>query len=182
KVSARTTQLNYWNGTVQSNQAQELEGSLRYMADEAGTFLNRYSVEVGGRHTSSDFTTPAVGSYDWGWLAIQGTIKQGENLTLTGKLQGQGGNGLGLPLKVFPAIELMWRAFQTGQLDLHWRTDRYVDDFHSLFGDMEHVSPVGGFPSPTEITSEFGGRFTQKVTEKIVASASGSVAQLTGYH
>lgn len=182
-VTAQTTNLNYWNGTAQSNQAQELEGSLRFSADDIGPVFNRFSAEAGGRHATSDLNPLlSVGAYDWGWVALQAYIKQSENLGLTAKLQGQGGNGLGLPLKFFPAFELMWRAFQSGQLDLHWRTDRYVDDFHSLFGDNEHVSPVGGFPSPTEITSEFGGRFTQKVTEKIVASVSGSVAQMTGYH
>jgi len=182
KVSYQTTALDYWDSTPENNQTQELEGHLKFSADDIDPVFNRFSLEVGGRHATSDFLTPVVGAYDWGWVALQAYVKNGESLGLTAKLQAQGGDGLDLPFKLFPSVDLMWRAFQSSQLDLYWQTDRYVDSFYKTFMDTEHISPEGGFPSPTEVTNEFGGRFTQKITERIIASVSGSVAQISNYH
>jgi hypothetical protein len=182
QISNQSTTLTYWDQSDKSNQTQELGARAKISADDVDPFFNRFSAELGGRHASSDFAGPAAGGYDWAWLALQSYLKHGESLGLTVKLQGQVGDGLELPAKLFPDFDLMWRAFQTSQFDLYWRTDRYVESFHDTFMDTEHVSPEAGFPSPTEITGEWGGRFTQKINEKIVASVSGSVAQIDNYH
>jgi hypothetical protein len=147
-----------------------------------GSFLNRFSMDIGGRHATSDFSLPASTAYDWGWIGFQGYFKNGENLNLTVKLQAQAGNGLELPVNLYPGLNLMWRVFGNSQFDLYWQSDRYVESFNKTFMGMEHVSPEAGFPPPTEITSEWGGRFTQKISEAVLISLSASTAQIQNYH
>ncbi len=151
-------------------------------ADDLGDFLNRFSMDSGVNHSTSDFVLPAATGYDWGWLGMQGYFKDGENLGLTLKLQAQAGDGLNLPLKLYPEADFLWRVFGNTQLNLYWKSDRYVESFNKTFMGAEHVSPETGFPSPTEVTYEWGGRFTQKLTEAILLSLSASTAQIQGYH
>ncbi len=183
KISNQTTFLNYWDQTLLSHQTQEFQTQLKLNADALGTFLNQASVEIGGRHATSDFLAPeAAADYDWGWVNFQGELKEGENLSLTARFQAQGGSGLDLPLRAYPAINLMWRVFGNSQVNLYWQSDRNVDSFNKTYMSQEHISPVNGFPSPTEVTSEWGGRFTQKLTEAVLLSLTGSLAQIHGYH
>ncbi len=182
KVANQPTTLTYWDQTTKTNQTQELEGQFKLTADEIDPFLNRLVLEVGARHATSDFSIPAAGGYDWTWFGLQVYLKKGEDLALTAKVQGQSGNGLDLPLKFFPVIDFTWRFFGKSQVNLFYRTDRYVDSFHNTFMNTEHISPEAGFPLPTEVTSEWGGRFTQKLSEQIVCSLSGSSAQIMNYH
>ena len=182
KISNQATTLSYWNMGSLRNQTQELEGQFQLTAEDLDPFLNRLRIEIGGRHAASDFTGPEVGGYDWVWFGFQGVLKQGENLSLTAKLQGQAGSGLDLPVKFFPVLDLMWRFFGQSQLNFYWRTDRYVDSFHDTFMNNEHIAPSAGFPSATEITGEWGGRLTQKLSEEITASLSASTAQILHYH
>jgi outer membrane cobalamin receptor len=48
--------------------------------------------------------------------------------------------------------------------------------------NREHIDPNTGFPSPTQVNSELGARFTQKLNERIILSLSASTAQIRGYH
>ena len=156
KVSNQPTTLTYWDQGPKSNETQELEGQFKFSAEDIDSFLNQLSLEAGGRRASSDFSTPAATGYNWGWFGLQTYLKEGENLALTAKLQGQGGDGLNLPLKFYPVLDFMWRFFGKSQLNLYWRTEnRYVDSFHNTFMDTEHISPEAGFPSPTEVTGEW---------------------------
>lgn len=182
KISNQPTTLSYWDGSAKTNQTGELEGQFKVTAEDLDPFLNRVGLEAGGRRATSDFASPAVTSYDWAWFGLQAFLKHGENLSLTAKLQGQGGSGLDLPLKFFPVLDLMWRFFGQSQLNLYWRTDRYVDSFHNTYMNNEHVAPETGFPLATEVTGEWGGRFTQKISEKIITSLSASVARIQNDH
>ncbi|HUO57820.1 MAG TPA: hypothetical protein VMV05_06550 [bacterium] len=182
KISNHSTTLSYWDTTARTNQTQELEGQFKVTAEDIDPTFNRLSLELGGRHATSEFAAPSNPAYDWGWLTLRTDLQSGPNLGLTAQIQGQTGNGLGLPLKFYPYFDFMWRFFGQSQLNLYWRSDRYVEDFHQAFMDAEHTSPTGGFPLPTEITREWGGRFTQKITEKVTASLSGSTAQILNYH
>ena len=123
-----------------------------------------------------------VDAYEWQWLGFKTTLKSGENLSLSLQAQVQGGSGLDLPTNVYPAADLMWRIFGTSQLDVYGRSDRYVDDFHNTYMDREHVVPDSGFPTPTQVNSEWGARFTQKLNERVILSLSASTAQIEGYH
>ncbi len=76
----------------------------------------------------------------------------------------------------------MWRAFENSQVNLYWQSDRSVDSFNKTYLSQEHISPEAGFPSPTEVTGEWGGRITQKLSEAVLLSLSGSSAQIRGYH
>ena len=181
-LTNQDTFLNYWDASAKTNQTQEWEGHFKLTADDLGDFLNRFSADAGLRHANSDFTAPSAAGYDWGWVGIQGYFKSGENLGLTLKAQAQAGDGLDLPLKVYPEADFLWRVFGNTQLNLYWKSDRYVESFNKTFIDEEHVSPEEGFPSPTEVTYEWGGRFTQKLTEAVVLSLSASTAQIQGYH
>jgi hypothetical protein len=174
--------LNTWDASPESHQTQDWEGRFKLNADDLGSFLNRVTLDTGVRHTTSDFSAPAATGYDWGWIGLKGYFKNGENLSLAIQVQGQGGQGLDLPFKLYPSADFMWRVFGNTQLNLYWQSDRYVDSFNRLFMDLEHVSPEGGFPSPTEVTSEWGGRFTQKLSEAVLFSLSASTAQIRGYH
>jgi hypothetical protein len=182
KLSNQPTTLSYWDQGPKTNETQELEGQVKFSAEEIDPFFNQVSLEAGGRRASSDFLTTVPSGYNWGWFGLQTYLKHGENLALTAKLQGQGGDGLNLPLNFYPVLDLMWRFFGKSQLNLYWRTDRYVDSFHNTFMDTEHISPETGFPLPTEVAGEWGGRFTQKLSEKIILSLSGSTAQILNYH
>ncbi|HEY5040159.1 MAG TPA: hypothetical protein VIJ93_13915, partial [bacterium] len=182
KVSSQSTWLNFWDQSSKTNQTQELEGQFKLTAEDLGSFLNRLSIEAGGRHATSDFSGSQASAYDWAWAGLQAYFKHGENLGLTAKLQGQGGSGLNLPAKFYPVIDLTWMVFENSQLDLYWRNDRYVDNFQNTFQDVEHISPEAGFPAPTELNGEWGARFTQKLSEKIIASLSASTAQYLNYH
>ena len=182
KISNQATTLSYWDMGPLRNQTQELEGQFKLTAEDLDPLINRLGLEIGARHSSSDFTAPAIGAYDWAWFGFQGVLKRGENLSLTAKLQGQAGNGVDLPLKFFPVLDLMWRFFGQSQLNLYWRTDRYVDSFHETFMDKEHIAPAAGFPLSSEVTGEWGGRLTQKLSENITASLSASEAQIRHYH
>jgi len=181
-VTDQDTYLNYWDNSARTGQTQEWEGHFKMTADDLGDFLNRLTADAGLRHATSDFTAPSITGYDWEWAGVQGYLKHGENLGLTLKLQAQGGSGLNLPLQLYPEADFLWRVFGNTQLNLYWKSDRYVESFHNTFGDMEHVSPDAGYPSPTEINYEWGGRFTQKLTEAVLLSLSASTAQIQGYH
>lgn len=184
-LSDQSTRLLDWDQSglsTRANQANELEARFKVTAEDLDPFFNRFVFLLGGRHATSDFAAPAAGGYDWAWFGLQTYLKHGENLSLTAKLQGQGGSGLDLPFKFYPIVDFMWRVFEASQLDLYWKTDRYVENFHNNFMDTEHVSPSFGFPAPTEITGEWGGRLTQKLSEAVVLSLSASTAQLQGYH
>ena len=182
KLSNQSTYLDYWDRTLLSHQTQEFQTQLKLNADALGPFLDQATVEIGERHASSDFLKPAATGYDWGWANIEGYLKAGENLNLTVRLQAQAGSGLDLPLRTYPAVNLMWRAFGNSQLNLYWQSNRSVDSFNKTYMSQEHISPIDGFPSPTEVASEWGGRFTQKLTEAVLLSLSGSSAQIHGYH
>ncbi len=182
KISNQSTYLDYWDQGLLSRQTQEFQTQLKLNADALGSFLDQSTVEIGERHATSDFSAPAATEYDWGWVNLDGTFKAGENLNLAAQLQAQAGSGLELPLKVYPSLNLMWRVFGNSQLNLYWLSSRAVDSFNKIYMSQEHISPVDGFPSPTEITSEWGGRFTQKLTEAVFLSLSGSTAQIQGYH
>ncbi len=180
KVDYENTNLNYWDQLQLSHQTQEMEGDLKYSQDDMGPVLNRFAMDAGIRHATSDLAFSS--NYDWEWVGAQLVLKSGENLSLTAKLQAQGGNGLNLPWKVYPIADLMWRVFESSQLDVYWKNDRYVETFHNAFMDTEHISPEAGFPSPTELTNEIGGRFTQKLYERVLLSLSASTAQVGNYH
>jgi hypothetical protein len=182
KLSNQSTYLTYWDQSMLSHETQEFEAQFKLNADALGSFLNRATVEMGERHATSDFSAPAAKSYDWAWMNLQGFLKQGENLNLTVQLQAQGGSGLDLPLRAYPAVNLMWRAFENSQVNLYWQTDRGVDSFNKTYMSQEHISAGNGFPSPTEVTSEWGGRVTQKLSEAVLLSLTGSTAQIQGYH
>ncbi len=182
KISNQSTYLDYWDQELLSHETQELQTQLKLNAEALGSFLDQTSVEIGERHATSDFLAPVATAYDWGWVNLEGTLKADENLNLTAQLQAQAGNGLELPLKVYPAVNLMWRVFGNSQLNLYWQSSRTVDSFNKTYMSQEHISPVDGFPSPTEVTGEWGGRFTQKLTEAVFLSLSGSTAQIQGYH
>lgn len=174
----QATSLTYWDSGARSNQVRELEARFKISADDVDPFLDRLLLELGGRRADSDLSA----SYDWAWANLQGHFKHGDNLGLAAKLQAQGGNGMNLPFRFYPALNLMWRAFESSQVNLYWQTDRFVDNFHTTFMETEHITPRGGFPSPTEIADEWGIRFTQKVSEKIVVSLSGSTASINDHH
>ncbi len=182
KLSNQSTYLNYWDQGLLSRQTQESQAQLKLNADALGSFFNHATAEIGGRHATSNFLAPAAAGYDWGWVDLQGFLKQGENLNLTLRLQAQGGSGLDLPLRAYPAANLMWRAFENSQVNLYWQSDRTVDSFNKTYMSQEHISPEPGFPSPTEVTGEWGGRVTQKLSEAVLLSLSGSSAQIRGYH
>jgi hypothetical protein len=182
KVSNQPTTLTYWDSGLKTNQAQELEGQFKLTADEVDPFLNRLVLELGGRHANSDFPPSSASGYDWSWFGLQAQFKEGEDLSLTAKCQGQSGTGLDLPLQFFPVLDFTWRFFGKSQLNLYFQTDRYVDSFHNTFMPAEHISPLSGFPLPTEVSGEWGGRFTQKISEKIIVSISASSAQIRNYH
>src|SRR5208337_1609877 len=97
--------------------------------------IGNFTAEAGWRHATSDFSTTVAGAYDWAWFGLKTTLKSGENLSLELQAQAQGGNGLNLPLNVYPVADLMWRIFGNSQVDIYWRNDRYVDDFHNTFMD-----------------------------------------------
>ncbi len=181
-VTNQDTYLEYWNQSSLTSQTQEWEGHFKLVADGLGDFFNRFTLDTGLIHATSDFVAPAATGYDWGWLGSQAYLKSGENLSLTLKLQAQAGDGLNLPLQFYPEADFMWRVFGNTQLNLYWKSDRYVESFNKTFMGEEHVSPVEGFPSPTEVTGEWGGRFTHKLTEAVLLSLSASTAQVQGYH
>jgi hypothetical protein len=181
-LTNQDTFLNYWNQSALSSQTQEWQGRFKLTSDDLGDFFNRFALDTGAVRGTSNFTGSAVSGYDWGWLGIQGYFKQGENLGLTLKLQTQAGDGHNLPLKLYPEVDFLWRVFGNTQLSLYWKSDRYVENFNKTYMDEEHVSPEGGFPSPTDVTYEWGGRFTQKLTEVVLFSLSASTAQIQGYH
>ena len=183
EVSRQSTGLNDWANQSQNHQTAEWEADLKLTADALGTFFNRFTMDLGGRHATSDFASPAATGYDWGWLGTTAYFKGGESFGLTAKIQAQGGGGdIGLPWKFFPDLDLTWRVFGNSKLSLYWKTDRYVESFYKTFMDTEHVAPVFGFPSATEVTGEWGGRFTQKLSEAVLVSLSASTAQIQGYH
>ncbi len=182
KITYQDTTLNYWDLLPQTNDTGELESVFKMTADGIGPFLSRLVLDAGVRHASSDFPSPWVTGYDWGWAGFQADFKGGETLDLLAKLQAQGGGGLDLPFNLYPVVDLMWRVFESSKLDLYWKTDRFVDGLRNNFLETEHVSPFGGFPSPTEITGEWGGRLTQKLNERFIFSLSASTAQINGYH
>ncbi len=167
---------------LQTNSTGELEGAFKMTADDIGPFLSRFVLDAGGRHASSDFPTAWETSYDWGWAGFQADFKAGETLDLVAKLQAQGGGGLDLPLNLYPVADLNWRVFESSKLDLYWKRDRYIDGMSNNFLGTEHISLWGGFPSPTEITDEWGGRLTQKLNERFILSLAASTALINGYH
>jgi TonB dependent receptor-like, beta-barrel len=180
-VTNQWTSLDSWDGGLQDRWARESEGRFKITADNVGPVFNRFSIEAGGRNAGSDFQGPSTG-YDWGWILMQGLLKKGENLSLAAKLQAQAGDGADLPLALYPGLDLTWRVFGDTQLNLYWRSDRYVESFYSDYMDREHLAPSAGFPSPTEVSDEFGGRFTQKLNESLILSVSASSALMRGYH
>ena len=183
EVGRQSTSLDYWDNQALSHQTAEWEGDLKLTADALGPFFNRFAVDLGGRHATSDFASPSAADYDWGWVGANAYFKGGENLGLTTKIQAQGGSGdIGLPWKFFPSLDLSWMVFGNSRLSLYWQTDRYVESFYKTYLDTEHVAPVFGFPSATEVTGEWGGRFTQKLSEVVLVSLSASTAQIQGYH
>ncbi len=182
KVSYTTTRLNGWDQSLLNHQADELETRLRWEAENVDSSIENISVEGGWRYTTSDFSSNFVDAYEWQWVDLKTTLKSGENLSLALQAQIQGGTGLKLPVNVYPAADLMWRIFGSSQLNLYWRNDRYVDDIHNTYMDREHIDPDTGFPSPTQVNSELGARFTQKLNERIILSLSASTAQIQGYH
>lgn len=182
KVSYTTTRLNGWDQSLLSHQADELETRLRWEEENVDPSIENISVEGGWRYTTSDFSSNFVDAYEWQWVDLKTTLKSGENLSLALQAQVQGGTGLNLPVNVYPAADLMWRIFGTSQLNLYWRNDRYVDDIHNTYMNREHIDPNTGFPSPTQVNSELGARFTQKLNERIILSLSASTAQIRGYH
>src|SRR5581483_6610210 len=82
----------------------------------------------------------------------------------------------------YPGIDLMWRVFGNSQVNLYWLSNRVLDKMSDTYLSTEHASPEPGFPAPSEITGEWGGRFTQKLSEGILLSLSGSRSQIQGYH
>jgi hypothetical protein len=181
-VSHQTTWLTCWDGSMKNNQARELEGRFKISAEDVGSFLTRIVFELGGRQGTSNFEEPVPGQYDWGWLNLSGYFNLVDNVVLTAKIQGQEGSGLDLPLRAYPVLDLMWRPIETSQLNLYWRNDRYVEGFNRSFMELEHISARFGFPAPTEISAEWGARYTQKIIENIVVTGSASTAQINNYH
>lgn len=182
KVAYQTTQLDGWDQTAITHQAQELESRLSWEVENPAAFLGMLSLDAGWRHAQSDFTGNGAGAYDWYWGTLKTSVTSGENLSLNLSAQVQAGDGLNLPVNLYPVVDLMWRVFGTSQLDIYWRSDRFVDQFHNTYMEREHVAPDSGFPSPTEVASEWGARLTQKLNERIIVSLSGSTAQVNGYH
>ncbi len=182
KVTYQTTQLNAWEQGLQGSTAQELETKAQWSVENPAPFLGMLSLNGGWRHAMSNFPTTVTGSYDWEWATLKTSVVSGENLSLNLQAQAQGGDGLNLPLRVYPVADLMWRVFGTSQLDVYWRSDRFVDQFHNTYMSQEHIAPDTGFPSPTEVASEWGARLTQKLNERIILSLSASTAQINEYH
>ncbi len=183
KVTFNTTELYGWQYLLTDYYADELETQVRWEIENIDPAIESFSAEAGWRQATSDFSTFRAIAFDWEWADIKTTLKSGENLSLALQVQAQeGGGSLNLPLNVYPAADLMWRIFGTSQLDIYWRSDRYVDDFHNTYMDREHVDPDGGFATPTQVNSEWGARLTQKLNERIILSLSASTAQVQGYH
>ncbi len=181
-LSDEETWLNSWNAGILSNRAQEIEESGKLAWDNLDFLPADLLLEGGARQANGDFVAPLAGAYDWEWLAFQLRLKPVENLTVTGRVQGQTGGGLSLPAKVFPSGEVLFRLFEDTQLRAYWRTDRTVEDFFQTYMGTLHVSPDKGFPDPMEVTSEWGGEFSQKIAENLNLTLSGSSAQILNYH
>ncbi len=80
KLSNQSTYLDYWDQGPLSRQTGEFQAQAKLSGDALGSFFNQATVEMGGRHATSDFSAPAAKGYDWGWVDLQGNLKQGENL------------------------------------------------------------------------------------------------------
>jgi len=177
--NGKITNLNYWNQTSLSNQAQEFNENIKLIGEEIDPFWNAFTLEAGDRQDSSNFTA-ANNAYNLAWVSAQARFVFFENLDLTASVEGQSGNNSSLNSKLFPAANLRWKFLEDTQLTAYWKTARTQDGFYDIFMDREHISPQG-LPSATENTGEWGAKLTQKLNESMVFNATASTAQYQNY-
>jgi hypothetical protein len=179
RFNGKITNLNYWNQTALTNQAQEFNENIKLIGEELDPFFNSLTLEVGDRQDSSNFTA-ANNGYNLAWASAQTRFVFFENLDLTASVEGQSGNNASLSSKLFPAVNLRWRFLEDTQLTAYWKTSRTQDSFYDIFLDREHISPLG-LPSAIENTGEWGAKLTQKLNESMVFNATASTAQYQNY-
>lgn len=182
EVEEKTTWSQAWDFGTKAHQVDEWEGKAKWSAEALDPLFNKVSIAAGGRHVTSDLSGPLVTGYDWGWVEAQTTIQWTGSLYLTADLQAQAGNGFDLPLALFPNLDLTWHVFGNSQIDLFLKNDRSLDDFQEVYSSQERSSPVSGLPSPTENQDQWGGRYSQKISEDILFSVSASSGHVRGYH
>ncbi|HVZ80918.1 MAG TPA: hypothetical protein VHE12_08980 [bacterium] len=181
-VEGKVTGSQAWDFAPQSHRVEEWEGQAKWTAEALDPLLNKAVLSAGVRHASSDLPGPGVPGYDWGWIEAQGTFQWTGSLSLDARLQAQAGNGFDLPLALYPALNMTWRVFGNSQIDLFWANRRTLGWFQDVFVSQERTAPATGLPSPTEDSDQWGGRYSQKVSEDILFSLSGSTGRVQGYH
>ncbi|HXL73643.1 MAG TPA: TonB-dependent receptor, partial [bacterium] len=177
----KNTNLNYWNQTAMSNQAQEFNEKIKLIGEEIDPFWNAFTLEIGDEQASSNFTATTNNAYNLAWASAQTRFVFLENLDLTASLEGQSGNDSTLTSKLFPAVNLRWRFLEDTQLTVYWKTARTQESFYDTFMNREHISPSFGLPTATENTGEWGAMLTQKLNEAMVLNVTASTASYQNY-
>jgi hypothetical protein len=182
EVERKSTWSQAWDFGSQARQVDEWEGKAKWSAEALDPLFAKASIDLGGRHVTSDLSGPLVTGYDWGCVEAQTTIQWTGSLNLTAGLQAQAGSGFYLPLAFYPDLDLTWRLFGNSQIDLFYKNSRVLDGFQNVFSSQERSSPATGLPSPTENQDQWGGRYSQKISEDILFSVSASSGHVRGYH
>ena len=180
--SGQSTNLNYWDQTTQSNQAQEFDERVKLIGEEIDPFWNSFTLEAGDYQSTSNFTVAPNTGYNLAWVNAQSRFNFTDNLDLNGSLEGQSGSGPNLNSKLFPSVNLRWRFLEDTQITAYWKTARTLDRFFNTFMDREHISPESELPTATENTGEWGAKLTHQIDENMVLNLSASTAQLQNYH
>lgn len=181
-MEGRFTQSQAWDLGLQTHQVQEYEGEAKWSGEALDPLLTKLSLAVGGRHVTSDLSGPWVPGYDLGWVEAQGTLQWTGSLSLAARVLAQAGSGFELPIALYPGLDLTWRVFGNSQIGLFWLNDRNLDSFQRVYGSQEHMAPSDGLPGPTEEVDQWGGRYSQKISEDILFSISASTGRIKGYN
>ncbi len=174
--------LNYWDQTPLSNQGQEYKGTFKLLGEGIDPFWDSFGLEGGDYQANSNFVAPPNSTYNLAWVSLSAGLVVAPEVKVTGTLEGQSGNQPSLNNKLFPAVQLRWHLSEPTLLTFYWKTSRSLDSFYDTFMNMEHISPESELPSASEVTGEWGGKWTQKLDESLVLVLSGSTAQILNYH
>jgi hypothetical protein len=184
QLQDQVSQLTDWNQGFSPVTANEFQGKFHLFFDEVDPFLKTIAVDAGMSLADASGLPPSgVQNYRQEWIEPSLRFKIGEDWSLTAKLKAQeGGGGLDLPLRFYPAADLLWNILESAQLDLSYSNGRNIESFYQNYMETDHLSDSTGFSLPEEQVNEVGLKWTQKISDQSIFSIFGSEGQIRNYH